>query len=296
MTNTPLSIKAALIANVTRKLSDVADGALTTKGYAAFRDHAIHSVKAVVADQLNRQDAVADKHLTLATARQAIRTVQETLNRNSQASRQVLIDGSYDLDFYHELTTGEMREALELICLHDNEGSLSYRLFEKLCYWCDRTHFSSGARKLRRYLRYVAYSFHPESCRDSQGSCHAYLQLEHVHVGKRLTLKKEPFRCDDWQPSDFMSTSEIAHYFRKFCYFAINQRFQRELSPDQKMVLMELVRVARDNPNVKDFIAGEWRNIDELNLSRRVRTRLYEHVVHMVLGRLASVALPFGAT
>lgn len=152
MMNTPFPVKTDLIAKVTRKLIDVADGALTGKGYAAFRDYMIHSVKVIIADQLNRQDAVADKHLTLATARQAIRAVQETLNRNSQLSGYMPIDGSYDPDFYRELTTGETREALEMICMHDNEGSLSYRLLERLSCWGLVMHFSRGAKALRRYL------------------------------------------------------------------------------------------------------------------------------------------------
>lgn len=287
--------KAEHVARTVEDRRHAADGAPTPKGNAAYRDFNVRSLQARIADELNGAPTAGERDLILEAARLAVETVQETLNPHSQRAIRPPVAGSYDQRFYQELTTGDARETMEAVCLHEKQGSWRYGWMDNIATWLNVTHYSRGARALRRFLNLTSAALYPQPFCDGLGGAYIPAASTTITVGVPHALKLDSLNVDLERAAEFMTVSEIGKYYRKFCYFSSARAFQRQLPAEQQVMLAELDRIVRDYPGVKNWIAAECRHIDEVSARRPVRAKLSAQFAGKVLGALAAAAAPVEA-
>lgn len=290
MTNTPNPSKAEQVARTVENLRQAADGAPTPKGNAAYRDFNRRGLQARIADEINGAPTPGKKMLILKAARLAVETAQEMLNPHSQRSVRFPAAGSVDPRFCQELTTGEAREALDAVCLHEKSGSWPHRWLGYIAARLNLTHYSRGAGALRRFLDTASSRLYPQPVYDGQGGAYFPAAATTIPVGAPHTLKVGALPVDLGREAEFMTVSEIGKYYRKFCYFSCARAIQRQLPAAQQLMLVELDRIVREHPGVKNWIAAECRHIDEVSAHRPVRAKLSAQFSAKVLGALATVA------
>lgn len=285
--NIRISPAATNIARVTNDIEQAAGGAFTPKQLVAYKQFNIRALKALIADRVNSPHEINNKDAILNAVRLALHTVQSGLNRASLCAGAIAHAVQYDEILYRELTLGTARKMLDVICLHPNEASLMFRCTKAVKSFWRATHYAASAEHIRDFIDDVAYSFHPELRQDYLNIFFAIPLHWDIGFGTRVRFKHDALRSLGDESGYPMTAQEAHANYRKFCFYVSARDFRRRLPKQQRLVLADIDRIARQHPGVKNFIARGIRLADDFWHASRANSRRYEQAALFTVAQLS---------